>query len=404
MHGHAGRFADGVQPRHHGVVVVADLLHHFTVVVGRDAAHVVVHGRNDRDRLLVHVDAGEDAGALGDARQLLVDHARAEVGQVEQDVVLVLADAAAFADLDGHRTADHVARGQILVVRCIALHEALAAAVAQDAAFTADTLGDQAAGAVDAGRVELHELHVLHGDAGTHGQAATVAGAGVRRGGAEVGTAVAAGGQHHALGAEQVQRAIGHVQGQHAAAGAFVVEDQVEREVLDHEARIVLQRLLVQGVQHRVAGTVGRRAGTLRRRAFAVLGGHATERTLVDLAFGGARERHAVVFKFDDGRDGLTAHVLDGVLVTQPVRPLDGVEEVVAPVVLAHVAECGRNTALGGNGVRTGREDLGQAHGLQALGGQAERGAQAGTAGADHDHVVLVFGDLVSGHLIWIPV
>jgi hypothetical protein len=81
--------------------------------------------------------------ALGDARQLLVDHARAEVGQVEQDVVLVLADAAAFADLDGHRTADHVARGQVLVVRRVALHEALAAAVAQDAAFTADTLGDQ---------------------------------------------------------------------------------------------------------------------------------------------------------------------------------------------------------------------------------------------------------------------
>ena len=30
---------------------------------------------------------------------------------------------------------------------------------------------------------------------------------------------------------------------------------------------------------------------------------------------------------------------------------------------------------------------------------QAEGGAQAGAAGADHDHVVLVFGDLVgSGH------
>ncbi|KAG1231360.1 hypothetical protein G6F68_019210 [Rhizopus microsporus] len=94
--------------------------------------------------------------------------------------------------------------------------------------------------------MELHELHVLHGDAGTHGQAATVAGAGVRRGGAEVGTAVTAGGQHHALGAEQVQGAIGHVQGQHTAAGALFIEDQVEREVLDHEASVVLQRLLVR--------------------------------------------------------------------------------------------------------------------------------------------------------------
>ncbi len=252
--------------------------------------------------------------------------------------------------------------------------------------------------------MELHELHVLHGNAGTHGQAATVAGAGVRRGGAEVGAAVSAGRQHHALGAEQVQRAIGHVQRQHAAAGPFFIEDQVQREVLDHEARVVLQRLLVQGVQHGVTGTVGRRAGALRRRALAVLGGHAAERALVDLALFGAAEGHAVVFQLDDGRNGLTAHVLDGVLVAQPVRALDGVVEVVTPVVFAHVAQRGGNTALRGHGVRTGREDLGQADGLQALGGKSERGAQTGTAGTDHDHVVLVFSNLVSGHLIWIPV
>ena len=43
-----------------------------------------------RDRL-GHVHAREDVGAFGDARQLLVDHFRTQVGQVEQDVVLVLA-------------------------------------------------------------------------------------------------------------------------------------------------------------------------------------------------------------------------------------------------------------------------------------------------------------------------
>ena len=49
-------------------------------------------------------------------------------------------------------------------------------------------------------------------------------------------------------------------------------------------SRVVLERLLVQRVQHRVAGAVGRRAGALGRRAFAVLRGHAAERALVDLA------------------------------------------------------------------------------------------------------------------------
>lgn len=160
------------------------------------------------------------------------------------------------------------------------------------------------------------------------------------------------------------------------------------------------QRLLIQRVQHRVTGTVGRRAGALRGRAFAVLGGHAAERTLVDLALFGPRERHAVVLELDNRRNRLAAHVLDRVLVAQPVRALDGVVEVVAPVVFAHVAERGRDATLRRHGMRAGREDLGQADRLQALLGQAERGAQASAAGAHHDHVVLVFCNLVSGHRI----
>ena len=201
--------------------------------------------------------------------------------------------------------ADHVARREVLHARRVALHEALAVAVAQDAAFAAHAFGDQAAGAVDAGRVELHELHVLQRQAGAQRHAAAVAGAGVRRGRGEVRAAVAAGREHRALRAEQVQRAFGHVEREHAAAGAVGVHDQVEREVLDEELRVVRQRLLVQRVQDRVAGAVGGGAGALRRRAFAVARGHAAERALVDLAVLGARERHAVVLELDDRRDRL---------------------------------------------------------------------------------------------------
>ena len=42
-------------------------------------------------------------------------------------------------------------------------HEALALAVAQDATLTAGALGDEAARAIDARRMELHELQVLCG-------------------------------------------------------------------------------------------------------------------------------------------------------------------------------------------------------------------------------------------------
>ena len=94
-------------------------------------------------------------------------------------------------------------------------------------------------------------------------------------------------------------------------------------------------------------------------------------------------------------RHRLAAHIFDGVLVAEPVRPLHGVVHVPAPVVLAHVAERGADAALRGDGVAAGREHLGDAGGLQPGRAHAERGAQAGAAGADHHHVIGVVDDVV---------
>src|SRR3546814_14465676 len=88
-----------------------------------------------------------------------------------------------------------------------------------------------------------------------------------------------------------------------------------------------------------MTGTVGSGAGALRRLAFTVLRRHATKRTLINLAFRGARERHTVMFKLDDRGDGFTGHVLDRILVTEPVGTLDGVVHVPQPMVLGHIAE-----------------------------------------------------------------
>ena len=159
----------------------------------------------------------------------------------------------------------HVARGEVLGGRGVALHEALAFAVGQVAALAARALGDQAAGGEDAGRVELHEFHVLARQAGAQHHAVAVAGAGVRRGAGQEGAAVAAGGQHHGLGAEAVDGAVLQAPGDHAAAGAVLVHDQVEGEIFDEELDVVLQALLIQRVQDGVAGAVGGGAGAHRR-------------------------------------------------------------------------------------------------------------------------------------------
>ena len=99
---------------------------------------------------------------------------------------------------------DHVARGQVLGGGRIALHEALALGIGEIAAFAAHAFGDQAAGAVDAGGMELHELHVLQRQAGAQHHGVAVAGAGMGAGAGEIGAAIAAGGQDHLVGAEAV--------------------------------------------------------------------------------------------------------------------------------------------------------------------------------------------------------
>src|SRR3546814_4488311 len=60
--------------------------HDLAMKIRRHAAHVVVAGRNDGDRLLGHVDAGEDTRRLRDAGQPFVDHGGVEMRSEERRV------------------------------------------------------------------------------------------------------------------------------------------------------------------------------------------------------------------------------------------------------------------------------------------------------------------------------
>ena len=357
-----------------------------------------MHGGQDRDRLARGVDAREYLRRLGDAGQPLPEHLGPEMLQVQEDVVPIVADPAPFADLDGHGAADDVARGEVLRVGSVALHEPLAVGVGQIAAFAPRTFGHQAAGAVDPGRVELDELHVLQGQAGSKHHRVAIAGAGVGGGAREVGPAIPARREHGHVGAEPVQGTVIEVPGKDAPTGAVVVHEEVERDVFDEEFRVVAQALLVERVQDGVTGAIRRGAGSLGR-AFAEVGRHSAERALVDPPVLGAREGDPEVFELDDGGDRLAAHVLDRVLIAEPVRPLHRVVHVPPPVVLAHVAERGAHAALGRHRVAAGRKELGHAGGCDPFGGETERRAQACPARADDDGIVFVVDDGVGlGH------
>lgn len=309
----------------------------LTGVLGGDTTHVVVDGGEDGNGLLGNVDTGEDRGGLRDTGETLVENLSRQVRKLEVDVVLIGTDTTALADLHGHGTADDVARGKILGSRCVTLHEALTLAVEKVSTLTTRALGDQAASAVDTGRVELNELHILVGKTGTGNHGHTVTSASVSRSAREVRTTVATSGKNGVVRAEAVESAILLVVGDHTLALA-VLHDQVNGEELNEVVGVVPERLAVKSVQKSVTCAVGGGAAAVGLATLAVVLALTTECTLVNLALVCSREGAAVVLELNDGCRRLSCHVVDGVLVTEPIRTLDGVVHVPSPVVLVHVS------------------------------------------------------------------
>ena len=262
-------------------------------------------------------------------------------------------------------------------------------------------LGDQVARAVDARGVELQKFQVLGRDAGAHGQGRAVARAYVGVAGGAEGAAVAARGKERGLGVEQMEPALDHVPGQHAADHSLI-DDEFEHVIFVEEFHAPAQTLLEQGVQHGVTRAVGRGAAAADRR-LAVVPGVAAEPALIDAAVVQAAEGQAHVFKLDDHVRGLPAHELDGVLIAQPVRALDRVVHVEMPGVGLHVAQAGADSALGAHRMAAGGEDLADDGRVHAAAGLQSR-AHARAARADHQGLDAVGGDCcIDGHIATLP-
>jgi hypothetical protein len=197
-----GGLAHGVQARQVGAAVE----------VGDDAAAGVVRRRHHRDRLARDVDAQLQAARV-DGREVLLQEGLAEVRRVEPDVV-----EAVLLHLEVDRAGDDVARRQFgaLVVR--GMKRAASPSMfgsSRMRALAAQRLGDQEAAllrVVQAGRVELDELHVADPAAGAPGHRDAVAGGGVGVAGVAVDLAHAAGGQHHGRWRAASRRGRVHVQ------------------------------------------------------------------------------------------------------------------------------------------------------------------------------------------------
>ena len=244
--------------------------------------------------------------------------------------------------------------------------------------------------------MELPKFHIFQRNAGTGADAQAVTSVHEGVGGRGIDTAGAAGGEQDGFGVEDIHVAAFHFHGGDAHGIAFFVADEVERGPFHEELGVGAHVLLVERVQHGMAGAVGHGAGAFYG-AFAEFGGMAAEGALVDFAAFHAVERHAHVFQFNHGFGRAAAHEFDGVLVAEPVGAFYGVVHVPIPAVFLHIAQRGGNAALRGHGVGAGGKYFGEHGGVEAGFGKLQRRTQAGTAAANDNGIE--FSDRIS-HLV----
>jgi hypothetical protein len=147
------------------------------------------------------------------------------------------------------------------------------------------------------------------------------------------------------VGFEAMQRTVLHAVGKHSTA-LSILHNQIDSEVLDEEGAVVAKGLSVEGVEDGMSGTIGSGGAASGLTSLSELQGLTSEGSLVDGSVGVTREWHSIALQFDDGGWSLAAHILDGVLISEPIRSLDCVVRVPTPVVLAHVSNGSIDSSL----------------------------------------------------------
>ena len=246
---YAGDFAYRKQPRNHYVFALLVDGQRLAAHFGRNTAHHIVAGWNDRNRLFHRVDVGKGTGEFQDTRQAGLKHFFTEVIEFQLGVRAPRTVAAAtFTDFYHDGTRHHVATRQVFRVRRITLHKALAVFIQQIAAFAAAAFGHQNPRPGNTGRVELPHFHILYRNAGADRHANAVAGIDMRIGGGLINTAGAAGRQHGGAGFE-----VNHFTGLDAQGGtadhrAIGVFHQIQRVPLGENRGVIFQVLLIESM------------------------------------------------------------------------------------------------------------------------------------------------------------
>mmetsp|Transcript_45256 Transcript_45256/g.61374 ORF Transcript_45256/g.61374 Transcript_45256/m.61374 type:complete len:297 (+) Transcript_45256:794-1684(+) len=289
-----------------------------------------------RDGFFGTIDTSEDVSSLKNTWETLLQGFRRQMVQVKVDVILLRTDTTTFKDFHGHRSRNNISGGEIFGSRGISLHKAFTVGVSEDTTFTTATFSHEATSTVDTSRVELNEFRILNGQVSTGNHTVTITSASMSGGAGEVSSTVTTGGHDSSVSAHSVDSTISHVVS-HNTTAFSVFHKKVHSEVFDEEDAIITKSSSHQGMKHRVASSVSNSAASVSLTSLTEILRLSTESSLVDHTLIVTRERHTVGLELSDGNWCLSGHVVDGVLVTEPVTTLDCIIEVPSPVIFVHV-------------------------------------------------------------------
>ena len=108
------------------------------------------------------------------------------------------------------------------------------------------------------------------------------------------------------------------------------------------------------------------------------------------LAIVRSRERASVIFQLNNRLWCLSCHVVDGILISKPIRTLDRVVHVPPPIVLVHVSEGRINSSLSCYSVTSSWKELGYTRCVKTSLGKTKSCPQTSPTGSNDNGIIFV--------------
>ena len=132
----------------------------------------------------------------------------------------------------------------------------------------------------------------------------------------------------------------------HNTSAVFTFHNEIKREILNEEYAIISECSAEEGVKHRMTSAISDSAAAICLTAMTKILRLSSKGSLIDFTLFSSAKWHTVGFKLENRLWSLFGHVVDSVLISEPITTFDSVVKMPSPIVRMHVSECGINTTL----------------------------------------------------------